>query len=271
MVTSGRGTGRDLVAPRGWEPVDAGTLAAARDRACQGLSQVLDDSVDLGTLSASEMSRALELLTIAEPDDSFHIDPSDMFAASCMAPLPPLHATVEVLRPGPLRTNISRHLLRLVGAPPLPHSDAATLNTMWDLDRALQPLASHAPPRPANFAAVLCARKRPGHFPLRHHHVRTYLGAAHSPDMSPLELFSRDVRTAGYLLADPAVLGLLDCIRRRMREHAVEDDTERGTWVLGVENLRLLDTLLLNFAATLHGRPLGTALEDYEGSHRVHC
>lgn len=220
--------------PRGWEPVDTGTLAAARDRATHGLSQVLDYALPLRTLWASGMSRALELLTGAEPDDSFHVDPSDLFAASCLAPPPPHDATAEILRPGPLRTNISRHLSRLVAAPPLPHSDAATLNTMWGPDRALQPLAPDTPPRSANFAAVFCVRKRPWHIPLRHPPPGPHLPQPGlQPDVSPLELFSRDIQTAGYLLTDATVLGLLDSIRRRTRKHPAVDDTTRGSWALG--------------------------------------
>lgn len=214
-------------------------------------------------LWSSPVTEALGLLAAAAPNETNYVGAADLFATSSFAPAPPLPVTVDLLAGGAFTVTATRHLRRLDGAPPITDLNASTLDAMWDLERSLSPLATTTAGG-ADMAAVLCARKRPWHFPLRHPRTRPILGPLSTVRADALGRFSYDMQAAAFLLTDNSIRRLLDNIRDHGCDHIAAVGTRHGAaaGLLIAENLRLLDAVLLNASIPVGDAYLDGAVAD---------
>jgi hypothetical protein len=233
---------RSFAIPDGWEPVSAEVLTVARDQTLAALTG--PSSVDLlAQYYNRDTAYAGTLFLDVEPNNSFVIEPSDLYAVTTLSMDLDARQGRLLLDVGNTREVVRRQLRGL--DPTLPITDldhgeggsAETLRRMYELHHTLRTLLAKGSRRWV-FAAKLCARKRPRLFPVRDNLVCRYLADGRTlkaGDGWPGD-FSVDVQVYAYLATLPQVRSALSWLRAELEE-------DRGLRV-DEENLRLLDSAL---------------------------
>ena len=208
---------RRIPAPETWKPVTEELLDGAYTRAVEafrgdephGVQHAVDNII---RYYGRETAYAGALFGTTTPNDDTYITPTDLFAVSMLSMTIEPRAAQALLSPGPARTAITRTLRRIPTERWLVDADADLFLAMENLHLAIYGALPPLGDREANrwvLTAKLCARKRPGLFPVRDSVVCKYLGGG---PMAAKRMghYQSDLQVLAALNANQTIRTLID-------------------------------------------------------------
>lgn len=223
-----------------WPTVSSDVLANAREHCLEALSPAGHKPVGprlakYYNIDGNYVGRSFAALL---PNDADSITPADLHATSLLSVEVGPQATRRLLEPGPARDGV-HDALRRVPLVALADAKDDSLDAVADFYRAVKAAISSSAskdPNPWVTASKLCARKRPGLFPVRDNNVCKLLGIRRLGD------FRADIVVFRSLVQDPNVQMAVQALPGHAYAAA-----EGRQLHLDAHGLRLLDAALWTY------------------------
>ena len=226
--------------PAGWEPVGREALETAMSAVADAMHPSAVDRVR--TYYDPSSQYAGSLLTALPDADPGYVDATDLFAVAMLSiDVNPLVAR-KLLDPGSTRSAVRRALAAIPPALPISALDAEPNQggqVLHHLETAYTEMrtAKHDSSNSWEFAAKLCARKRPFLSPVRDNLVCQLIGGGGKLRRGGVGSFQTDIQVFAYLMTRREVTSSLSRLRGTLEEEG------RGR-LAEASDLRLLDVVL---------------------------